>query len=88
MHGAHQEIHRNGTHHPESASASTTSASSKTTLRGMVAAVAICVISIPGVTDLSLEQLELRQKGSLFEETYGLKVLLRLDLSAAPGRQT
>ena len=46
------------------------------------------VISIPGVTDLSLEQLELRQKGSLFEETYGLKVLLRPDLSTASGRQT
>lgn len=46
------------------------------------------VVSIPGLTDLSLEQLELRQKGSLFEETYGLKVLLRPDLSTTPGRGT
>lgn len=35
------------------------------------------VVSIPGPVDLSLEQLELRQKGALFEETYGLQVLLR-----------
>lgn len=46
------------------------------------------VISIPGLTDLSLEQLELRQKGSLFEETYGLKVLLRPDLSPTANRKT
>ncbi len=44
------------------------------------------VVSIPGVTDLSLEQLELRQKGSLFEETYGLKVLLRTEVASADGR--
>jgi exopolyphosphatase/guanosine-5'-triphosphate,3'-diphosphate pyrophosphatase len=36
------------------------------------------VISIPGVEDLSLEQLALKQSGSLFEETFGLGVLLRL----------
>jgi exopolyphosphatase/guanosine-5'-triphosphate,3'-diphosphate pyrophosphatase len=35
------------------------------------------VISVPKVDDLSLEQLALAQKGSLFEETFGLKVLLR-----------
>lgn len=35
------------------------------------------VVSVPDVDDLSLEQLELRQKGALFEETYGLQVLLR-----------
>lgn len=34
-------------------------------------------ISVPGLSELSLEQLELRQKGALFEETYGLQVLLR-----------
>lgn len=35
------------------------------------------VISVPGVEDLSLEQLSLRQKGSLFEDTYGMQVLFR-----------
>lgn len=35
------------------------------------------VISVPDVEDVSLEQLELGQKGALFEETYGLQVLLR-----------
>ncbi len=35
------------------------------------------VISIPNVDDLTLEQLALRQGGSLFEETFGLQVLLR-----------
>ncbi len=35
------------------------------------------VISVPQVDDLSLEQLALKQKGALFEETFGLKVLLR-----------
>jgi exopolyphosphatase/guanosine-5'-triphosphate,3'-diphosphate pyrophosphatase len=35
------------------------------------------VVSIPQVDDLSLEQLALKQSGSLFEETYGLPVLLR-----------
>jgi exopolyphosphatase / guanosine-5'-triphosphate,3'-diphosphate pyrophosphatase len=35
------------------------------------------VISVPKVDDLSLEQLALMQKGSLFEETFGMKVLLR-----------
>jgi exopolyphosphatase/guanosine-5'-triphosphate,3'-diphosphate pyrophosphatase len=35
------------------------------------------VIAIPDVEDLSLEQLALRQKGSLFEEIFGLSILLR-----------
>jgi len=35
------------------------------------------VISIPNVEDLSLEQLALKQTSSLFEETYGMPVLLR-----------
>ncbi len=35
------------------------------------------LISIPRVDDLSLEQLALRQNGSLFEEIFGLQVLLR-----------
>ena len=36
------------------------------------------VISIPLVEDLSLEQLALRQNGTLFEETFGIPVLLRM----------
>lgn len=36
------------------------------------------VISVPRVEDLSLEQLALKQSGSLFEETYGMPVLLRV----------
>jgi exopolyphosphatase/guanosine-5'-triphosphate,3'-diphosphate pyrophosphatase len=36
------------------------------------------VISIPRVEDLSLEQLALRQNGSLFTETFGVPVLLRM----------
>jgi len=36
------------------------------------------VISIPLVEDLSLEQLALKQNGSLFEETFGMPVLLRM----------
>jgi exopolyphosphatase/guanosine-5'-triphosphate,3'-diphosphate pyrophosphatase len=36
------------------------------------------VISIPLVEDLSLETLALKQNGTLFEETYGLPVLLRM----------
>jgi exopolyphosphatase/guanosine-5'-triphosphate,3'-diphosphate pyrophosphatase len=35
------------------------------------------IIGVPGVEDLALEQLALRQSGSLFEETFGLQVLLR-----------
>lgn len=35
------------------------------------------VISIPGIDDISLEQVALKQSVSLFEETYGLTVLLR-----------
>jgi exopolyphosphatase/guanosine-5'-triphosphate,3'-diphosphate pyrophosphatase len=36
------------------------------------------VISIPMVEDLSLEQLALKQNGMLFEETFGMPVLLRM----------
>ena len=36
------------------------------------------VISIPRTEDLSLEQLALKQNGSLFEEIFGLRVLLRI----------
>jgi exopolyphosphatase/guanosine-5'-triphosphate,3'-diphosphate pyrophosphatase len=36
------------------------------------------VISIPMVEDLSLETLGLKQNGLLFEETFGLPVLLRM----------
>jgi exopolyphosphatase/guanosine-5'-triphosphate,3'-diphosphate pyrophosphatase len=35
------------------------------------------VISVPGVEDLSLEQIALKETGTLFEETFGLPVLLR-----------
>lgn len=35
------------------------------------------VISIPQIEDLSLEQLVLKQSGTLFEETFGMPVLLR-----------
>jgi exopolyphosphatase/guanosine-5'-triphosphate,3'-diphosphate pyrophosphatase len=35
------------------------------------------VITVPTVKDLSLEQLAIRQNGSLFEETFGVPVLLR-----------
>jgi exopolyphosphatase/guanosine-5'-triphosphate,3'-diphosphate pyrophosphatase len=35
------------------------------------------VISIPQIEDLSLEQLTLKQSGSLFEETFGMPVQLR-----------
>lgn len=35
------------------------------------------VISVPQVDDLSLEQLALKQSGTLFEETYGMPVVLR-----------
>ncbi len=35
------------------------------------------VITIPGVDDLSLEQIALKQTVQLFEETYGLSVLMR-----------
>ncbi len=36
------------------------------------------IISVPNVDDLSLEQMALRQNGSLFEEVFGWKVLLRI----------
>jgi exopolyphosphatase/guanosine-5'-triphosphate,3'-diphosphate pyrophosphatase len=36
-------------------------------------------IHVTGVEDLALEQLALRQSGSLFEEIYGLPVQLRID---------
>jgi exopolyphosphatase/guanosine-5'-triphosphate,3'-diphosphate pyrophosphatase len=42
------------------------------------------VISTPRVEDLSLEQLALRQKGSLFEETFGMKVVLRRARGTSP----
>ncbi len=35
------------------------------------------VVSVPGLEDLSLEQLALDQSGTLFEETFGMPVLLR-----------
>jgi exopolyphosphatase / guanosine-5'-triphosphate,3'-diphosphate pyrophosphatase len=35
------------------------------------------IITVPGVDDLSLEQIALKQTAQLFEETYGLSVLLR-----------
>ena len=35
------------------------------------------VISIPNVDDLSLERLAIKQSGTLFDEVYGMKVLLR-----------
>ena len=35
------------------------------------------VIAIPQIADLSLEQLALKQKGTLFEEIFGMQVLLR-----------
>jgi exopolyphosphatase/guanosine-5'-triphosphate,3'-diphosphate pyrophosphatase len=35
------------------------------------------LISIPDVDDLSLEQLALRQNGVLFEEVFGMPLLLR-----------
>jgi exopolyphosphatase/guanosine-5'-triphosphate,3'-diphosphate pyrophosphatase len=35
------------------------------------------IISVTGVEDLSLEQLTLRQTGNLFEEVFGMNVLLR-----------
>jgi exopolyphosphatase/guanosine-5'-triphosphate,3'-diphosphate pyrophosphatase len=37
------------------------------------------VISIPRIEDLALEQLALKQNGSLFEEIFGLQVLLRTE---------
>ena len=35
------------------------------------------IISVPNIDDLSLEQLAMNQGAELFEETYGLKILLR-----------
>jgi len=43
------------------------------------------VISVPHVEDLSMEQLALKQKGSLFEEIFGMQVLLR---TVKNGRET
>jgi len=37
------------------------------------------VLTVPGVTDLTLEDLELRQSGNLFEETFGLRVVLAVE---------
>jgi exopolyphosphatase/guanosine-5'-triphosphate,3'-diphosphate pyrophosphatase len=36
------------------------------------------IIAVPLVEDLSLEQLALRQNSALFEETFGMPVLLRM----------
>jgi exopolyphosphatase/guanosine-5'-triphosphate,3'-diphosphate pyrophosphatase len=35
------------------------------------------VITIPGIDDLGVEQIGMRDKGSMFEEVYGMKVVLR-----------
>jgi exopolyphosphatase/guanosine-5'-triphosphate,3'-diphosphate pyrophosphatase len=35
------------------------------------------VITVPGIDDLSLEELGIKSKGSLFEEVFGMKILLR-----------
>ncbi|NQV27541.1 MAG: HD domain-containing protein [Rhodopirellula sp.] len=35
------------------------------------------IITIPGIDDLSLEQIAMKQTAQLFEETYGLSVLMR-----------
>ena len=35
------------------------------------------IIAIPDIDELSIEQLALRQSGSLFEETFGMQVMLR-----------
>ena len=35
------------------------------------------VISIPGIDDVSLEQLALKETGTLFDEIFGMQVLLR-----------
>jgi exopolyphosphatase/guanosine-5'-triphosphate,3'-diphosphate pyrophosphatase len=35
------------------------------------------IVYVPHVDDLSLEQLALMEKGPLFEETFGMPVLLR-----------
>jgi exopolyphosphatase/guanosine-5'-triphosphate,3'-diphosphate pyrophosphatase len=39
------------------------------------------VIAVRDLEDLSLEQLALRQQGTLFEETFGMPVLLRRERS-------
>jgi exopolyphosphatase/guanosine-5'-triphosphate,3'-diphosphate pyrophosphatase len=41
------------------------------------------VITISGIDDLSLEQLALQSKGSLFEDVYGMKIILRKQSSTA-----
>jgi exopolyphosphatase/guanosine-5'-triphosphate,3'-diphosphate pyrophosphatase len=38
------------------------------------------IISIPRVNDLALEQLALKQQGSLFEDIYGMPIVLRRTL--------
>ncbi len=35
------------------------------------------VITVPGLTDLSMEQLAIQQNGGLFQDTFGMKILLR-----------
>ena len=44
------------------------------------------VISVPHVEDLSMEQLALKQKGTLFEEIFGMQVLLRTVKNAPENR--
>lgn len=44
------------------------------------------VITIEGAEDLTLERLALKEKGPLFEEVYGLKVVLREGRAAGEGR--
>lgn len=41
------------------------------------------VIAVPSLTDLSLEQLALKNKGSMFEDVYGMRVMLRTKKTAA-----
>jgi exopolyphosphatase/guanosine-5'-triphosphate,3'-diphosphate pyrophosphatase len=44
------------------------------------------VISVPGADDLSLEQLAMRQKGTLFKEVFGMPVVLRNAPEVMQGR--
>lgn len=43
------------------------------------------VIGVPDVDDVSLEQVALQQKGTMFEDVYGMRVVLRKAPSAVPG---
>ena len=44
------------------------------------------VITVDGAGDLTLERLALKEKGTLFEDVYGLKVVLREGPVARPER--